>query len=130
MTRFIMVNDRLVSVDHIVTVAECDNGDTKITLDNGEVLTAPSSQELDQAIMGCPLCGGCDSLSWSGCPDARPGPRGVFCNHGGNGADRRWRHSAPWSTTGTRAPGNRNALHRLYTQTGRISAPRNITSAS
>ena len=35
MTRFIMVNDRLVNIDHIVTVAECDNGDTKITLDNG-----------------------------------------------------------------------------------------------
>ena len=68
MTRFIMVNDRLVSVDHIVTVAECDNGDTKITLDNGEVLTAPSSQELDQAIMGCHYvvavipCHGVDAL--------------------------------------------------------------------
>lgn len=68
MTRFIMVNDRLVNIDHIVTVAECDNGDTKITLDNGEVLTAPSSQELDQAIMGCHYvvavipCHGVDAL--------------------------------------------------------------------
>ena len=68
MTRFIMVNDRLVSVDHIVIVAECDNGDTKITLDNGEVLTAPSSLELDQAIMGCHYvvavipCHGVDAL--------------------------------------------------------------------
>ena len=29
MTRFIMVNDRLVNVGHIITVAECDNGDNQ-----------------------------------------------------------------------------------------------------
>ncbi len=129
MTRFIMVNDRLVSVDHIVTVAECDNGDTKITLDNGEVLTAPSSQELDQAIMGCHLCGGCDSLSWVDALMLGP-DREVFCNHGGNGADRQMASFAPWSTTGTRAPGNRNAASSALHPDGTDKCPRNITSAS
>ena len=68
MTRFIMVNDRLVNVGHIITVAECDNGDTKITLDNGEVLIAPGSLGQDQAIMGCHYvvavkpCHGVDAL--------------------------------------------------------------------
>ena len=76
MTRFIMVNDRLVSVDHIVTVAECDNGDTKLPWITA-VLTAPSSQELDQAIMGCHhVVAVIPCHGWM--PDARPGPRGIL----------------------------------------------------
>ena len=103
---------------------------TKITLDNGEVLIAPGSQELDQAIMGCHYvvavipCHGVDALmlgpdreEYSATMEAM-----VLTADGVIRPLEYHRDEGSWEQG--------MQLHRLYTQTGRISAPRNITSAS
>lgn len=52
MSRFITINQSLINVDHIVSVAACDGDTIKITLANGETIETEATPELDQAIFG------------------------------------------------------------------------------
>ena len=52
MNRFIVINNCLVNVRHIVMAVDEADGTTAFHLDNGEVLHTQSSPELDDALMG------------------------------------------------------------------------------
>lgn len=52
MNRFIVINNSLVNVRHIVMAVDEADGTTAFHLDNGEVLHTQSSPELDDALMG------------------------------------------------------------------------------
>ena len=52
MNRFIVINNCLVNVRHIVMAVDEAGGTTAFHLDNGEVLHTQSNPELDDALMG------------------------------------------------------------------------------
>ena len=51
MSRFIILEDRMINVDHIVEVVDHDDGVVTICLTNGEMI--PAGSEVCDKILGC-----------------------------------------------------------------------------